>query len=55
MLLLPAKTPSLAFVNGASATPDIEAQAAKAAVATKAINTLFIRFIFCLLVIETIL
>jgi hypothetical protein len=46
MLLFPANTPSLALVNGANATPVIDAQAANVAVATKAINKLFIRFIF---------
>jgi hypothetical protein len=46
MLLFPANTPSFALVNGTNATPLIDAQAAKVAIATKAINKLFIRVIF---------
>jgi hypothetical protein len=55
MLLLPANTPSLALVNGANATPVIDAQAARVAVATKAINRLLIRFMFAPLLVDFVL
>jgi hypothetical protein len=55
ILLFPANTPSLALVYGANATPVIDAQAARVAVATKAINRLLIRFIFIPLLVEYLL